>query len=303
MSVNVNAEARMSATHWWLLGGLTFAWGFNWTAIKIALDDFTPWIFRALCLALGALVLFGIALANREDLRVPRGMWGRLWLHSILNVTCWNMLIAYGLMMIPSGRAATLAFTMPVWSIPLSVWLLGEPFTRRKLVALLMGTLAMVLLVSEELGSLGRAPLGALLALTASLTWAFGTVLQKRLPTGQSTLAYSGWTMLLGGVPVFAGVLAFESDAWHVVGAPALGALAYNVLIAFAFAYWAWFRLAQAVSVAVSSISILSVPVVGVVSGIWLLGERPGWHELLALLLVVASVLVINLPTRRARQD
>ncbi|MBK8063831.1 MAG: EamA family transporter [Betaproteobacteria bacterium] len=293
--VGGGGEARMSRAHWWMLAGLTFAWGFNWTAIKVALEDFTPWIFRSLCLSFGALLLFAIARLSRQSLRVPRGMWGRLWLLGFFNVTCWNMLIAYGLMMIPSGRAAILAFTMPVWSVPLSAWMLGEPITRRKLVALALGVAGMLLLLGEEVASLGRAPLGALLALTAALTWAIGTVLQKRLPTGLPTGAFTAWTMLLGGVPVFVGTALFEWGAWRPVGPAALGALAYNVVIAFAFAYWAWFRIAAAVPVAVSSISVLLVPIVGVVCGMLFLGEKPSVAEFLALLLVVAAVLAINL--------
>ena len=285
----------MTRAHAWMLVGLTFAWGFNWTAIKIALEQFTPWIFRALCLSFGALLLFAIARAGGQSLRVPPGMWGRLWLLGFLNVTCWNMLIAYGLMMIPSGRAAILAFTMPVWSIPLSAWLLGEPVTRRKLAALGLGVAGMLLLLAEEFTSLGRAPLGAGLALAAAITWAIGTVQQKRLPTGLETGAFTAWTMLLGGIPGFIGVLVFEPDAWRPVGPAAIGALVYNVVIAFAFAYWAWFRMAAALPVAVSSISVLSVPIVGVVCGMVFLGERPSLSEWLALVLVVAAVLVVNL--------
>ena len=39
---------------WWLLAGLTFAWGFNWTAMKVALADVPPWTFRTLCLGFGS---------------------------------------------------------------------------------------------------------------------------------------------------------------------------------------------------------------------------------------------------------
>ena len=43
---------------WWVLAGLTFAWGFNWTAMKVALSAVPPWTFRSLCLGLGSAVLF-----------------------------------------------------------------------------------------------------------------------------------------------------------------------------------------------------------------------------------------------------
>ncbi len=290
---------RMPRSLWWTLAGLTFAWGFNWTAMKVALAEFTPWMFRSLCIGLGSLLLFAIARMAGNDLRIPRALWARLAVLAFFNVTCWNMLIAYGLTMIPSGRTAILAFTMPVLSVPLSAWLLGEKITPAKLAALALGMAGMGLLLGEEVTSLGRSPLGALLALGAAFTWAIGTVLQKRWPLGLPMGTFTAWTMFLGGIPVFAGTLLFDRGPWPPVGTAALLALAYNVVIAFAFAYWAWFKIASTVPVAVSSISVLSVPIVGVLCGFLFLGERPSLQEYGALVCVVLAVLAVNLPERR----
>ncbi len=297
--MTTTSHQRMPKTLWWTLIGLTFAWGFNWTAMKVALAEFTPWIFRSLCLFFGALVLFGVAVAAGNSLRVPRALWVKLAILAFLNVTCWNMMIAFGLTMIPSGRAAILAFTMPVWSVPLSAWLLGEKITPRKIGALMLGMTGMALLIGEDLVVLGRAPLGALLALGAAFTWAVGTVLQKRWPLGLPMGTFTAWTMLIGGVPVFIGTLIFESQAWRPVGTGALLALLYNIFVAFAFAYWAWFKIASTVSVTVSSISVLSVPIVGVLCGFVFLGERPSVQEYAALVCVVLAVLAVNLPAKQ----
>ena len=291
----------MPSSLWWLLVGLTLAWGLNWTAMKIALAEFSPWIFRSLCLSLGALLVFAIVRATGGSLRVARAHWAKLAVLAFFNVTCWNMLIAYGLTMIESGRTAILAFTMPVWSVPLSAWLLGERITRRKFIALALGAGGLALLLAEAFGDLQRAPLGSLLALAAALVWAIGVVLQKRWPLGVSTGSFAAWTMLLGGLPIFAWTLLFEQGNWTPVGAAALAALAYNVVIAFAFAYWAWFKIATAVSVTVSSISVLSIPVVGVISGMVFLGERPSLAEYAALVLVSGAILAVNLPGKKSR--
>jgi drug/metabolite transporter (DMT)-like permease len=53
---------------WWLLAGLTIAWGFNWTAMKVALGDVSPWTFRTLCLGLGSAVLFLVLRAGGQRL-------------------------------------------------------------------------------------------------------------------------------------------------------------------------------------------------------------------------------------------
>ena len=124
---------------WWTLAGLTLAWGFNWTAIKVALAGVSPLTFRTLCLAVGSAVLFSVVRAGGHSLAVPKGQWRRLALLAFFNVTCWNALVVFGMTMIPSGRAAILAYTMPAWAIPLSVWLLRERMNGRKLTGLAVG--------------------------------------------------------------------------------------------------------------------------------------------------------------------
>jgi drug/metabolite transporter (DMT)-like permease len=288
---------------WWVLASLTLAWGFNWTALKVALSEVPPWTFRSFCLGLGAAVLFSALRAGGQRIVLPTGHWGRLCGLALLNITSWNMLVAFGIAMIPSGRAAILAYTMPLWAVPLSVWLLGERVTRAKLAGLALGLSGLALLLLESFSGFGRAPLGALLVVGAAISWALGTVLQKRYPVTLPVGLYTAWIMLIGGVPIFVGALVLEDwNSLKEVGVAAWLGTAYNVFIAFAFAHWAWIKIATSVPVSVFSISMLLIPVVGVVSGMLFLGERPTWAEYAALLLVLAALLTVLRPGRgRAR--
>ena len=283
-----------------MLAALTFAWGFNWTAMKVALSEVPPWTFRSVCLAFGAAVLFLALRASGQALAIPREQWGRVALLSFLNITCWNMLTAFGVALIPAGRASVLAYTMPVWAMPLSVWLLGERISGRRAAGLALGIAALVLLLGEGFVRVGAAPLGSLMVLGAAFSWALGTVLQKRMQARIALGPYSAWMMLLGGVPIFLGALAFEDLASlrEISLQPAL-AVAYNVFVSFAFAQWAWLRIATSVPVSVFSISMLVIPVIGVLSGMVFLGERPAWAELAALLLVLGALASVIRPQAR----
>ena len=284
---------------WWLLAALTLAWGFNWTAMKLALAEVPPWTFRSLCLGLGSAVLFLVLRLGGQRIPWPRGQWRRLWLLALLNITGWNMLVAFGLTMIASGRASILAYTMPVLAVPLSVWLLGERLSAAKALGLALGVAGLALLLGEAYRAIGAAPLGSLLVLGAAASWALGAVLQKKYPVAMPAGPYTAWLMLLGGLPIFAGALALEhpGSLAHLGGRAVFGT-AYNVLIAFAFAHWAWIKLATSVSVTVFSLSILIIPVVAVLSGVIFLGERPAAAELAALGLVLASLATVLVPSR-----
>jgi drug/metabolite transporter (DMT)-like permease len=292
---------HLPARLWWLLAGLTLAWGFNWTAMKLALAEVPPWTFRSLCLGLGSAVLFAVLRLGGQRIALPRGQWLRIMVLALLNITGWNILVAFGLTMIPSGRASILAYTMPALAIPLSVWLLGERITAAKAIGLVLGLGGLALLIGEGYAAIGAAPLGTLLVLGAAASWALGAVLQKKYPIAMPPGPYTAWIMLLGGVPIFIGAALLEDPrALAHLGAGAVFGTAYNVFIAFAFAYWAWIKLATSVSVTVFSLSILIVPVVAVLGGMVFLGERPSAAELGALGLVLASLATVVTPARGA---
>ena len=295
-------QEHLSPRLWWILAGLTLVWGFNWTAMKVALSEVAPLTFRTLCLAAGSGLLFAFLRLSGQPLAVPRSQWPRLALIALFTITAWNLLVAFGVRLIPSGRAAILAYTMPAWAIPLSVWLLGERMNRRKALGLALGMGGMALLLWDEIANLRGAPLGSLLVLGAALTWAIGTVLQKKYPVQAPVAAYTAWIMLIGGTPIYLGAIVFDlrvalSEGFSVGLWPAL-AVAYNVVLAFAWAHWAWLRLATAVSVSTFSLSMLMVPVVGVFSGMLFLGERPGPAEFGALGLVLGSLATVALQRR-----
>ena len=294
-------QQHLPRSLWLILVALWLAWGFNWAAIKLALEGVPPWTVRSLCLGFGSLILFGVLRAGGQDLAVPKGQWPRLAMLAFFNITCWNILIAFGVSMIPAGRGAILAYTMPAWAIPLSVWVLKERFTSRKALGLGLGMAGLAVVLGDSAYELGGAPLGSLLVLGASVSWAVGTVLQKKYPMAMPPGPYTAWIMLVGGVPIFAGMLVFDDlTALGHVQLPAALGVAYNVFVAFAFAHWAWIKIATSVPVSVFSLSMLVIPAVGVISGMLFLGERPSWAEYAGLALVLGSLLTVVVPPRQA---
>ena len=296
--MTAGADERLPRKLWWVLIGLTLSWGFNWTAMKVSLAEVLPWTFRTLCLGGGALILFSVLRMAGTPLAVPRPQWRRLALLALLNITCWNILIAYGVAMIPSGRAAIIAYSMPVLAIPLSVWLLGEKMSGRKLFGIALGIGGLALLLADQVASMQAAPVGALLVLCAAASWAIGTVLQKKFPVAAPTSVYTAWIMLIGGLPIFLVAAILEVGRHPPISTQAWLAIAYNVFIAFAWAHWAWIKIATSVSVTVFSLSMLVIPVVGVLSGMVFLGERPSAYEATAMLLILAALATVVAPRR-----
>lgn len=283
-----------------LLIGLTLGWGINWPMMKLSLAEMGPLRFRTLCLLFGATGLLALARINGLSLRVPKGEWPRMIAIGLVNVAGWNIFAIYGVGLLASGRAAILGYTMPVWSIMLSTWLLHEPFTKRRALGIALGCAGLLVLLGEEVQAVGRSPLGAMLMVGAAVSWALGTVMMKRWPVSLPASSFTGWQMLIALVPIAIAGLFHEHGTFNPFALsvwPMFGVL-YNLLVAFLFCYWAWTRIALVAPVGVSSLSVMMIPVVGVFSGMLVLGETPSWQDYVALLLVVGALATVLLPPK-----
>ena len=284
---------------------LTFIWGCNWPVLKVGVSEIAPLTFRSLTLPFAALGMFLVARWSGESIRISRDWWGRVAILAFFNIGAWNGFVLFGVQQLPAGRSAIIAYTMPIWATLISMVVLHEPLNKRKIVGLALGMLGMVILLGDDIRHIRTTPTGALLILIAAISWACGTVLLRKWNPPFPQNALSGWMMLLGWLPLAilapffephppSYLLALSGKAWF--------AIAYNIFLAGTIAHWAWFTLARTLPVAVSSLSSLPVPVVGVFAGMLFLGERPGAAEFTALALVLASLFSVLYQPRAKAQ-
>jgi drug/metabolite transporter (DMT)-like permease len=289
------------ASVYWMLAALALMWGLSWPAMKLSLSGMEPLSYRTFSMSGAMCGLFLWAWLTRARIRPPRGALMRIFWLGFFNMGGWSVLMILGLQLLPAGRATILAYTFPLWTVPLSVWLMREAITPRKLCGLALGLAGMGLLLGDELFSIGRSPLGALLLIGSAIFWAIGTVAMKRWPVDLPVASYTAWQTLLSWVPM--AVLAFwlEPGPKHPFGMPlpVLCAALYGAVIASIFAQWMWYRIVELTSAAVSSIAVTVVPVAGVFFSALILGEVPRATDYAALALVVGSLAFILLPPLR----
>jgi len=168
---------------------------------------------------------------------------------------------------------------------------------------IVLGLGAVFFLLGGELKVVGRSPVGTLLLLGAAIGWALGTGFMKRWPIALPVSSFTAWQLAISFVPVLVAALAFEPTSLSPLelSGRALAGFAYIVLVCFMFCYWAWMKVTSVAPVSVSSINTLLVPVIGVFSGMVLLGERPHWTDYAALACVIAALATQRLPGGSAR--
>jgi drug/metabolite transporter (DMT)-like permease len=193
---------------------------------------------------------------------------------------------------VPSGLAALLIATVPLWMVLLA-WLRGgERPTAGVAGGLALGLAGIILLIGpgELLGGSHIDPVGALAILLGSVSWAAGSLYARRAPMPRAPLLGTGMEMLAGGaLLLLAGFATGEGAQLHLEALSLRSGLAFGYLVVFgsivAFSAYVW--LLRVVSPARVSTYAYVNPVVAVFLG-WALASEP----ITPLTLVAAAVIV-----------
>ena len=273
-----------------LMAILTLTWGMNWSVMKIGVTQLPPLWFRSIGLVLGTILLGVILVLRGFSLRIPTGMAGRIAALSFPNVIVWYAVVTVAMTLLPAGRAAILGFTMPVWSALIGVFVYREPIAARTVFGVVCALAGIALLVSGDWTALSGHPLGLVLMLSAAMSWAWGTHALRRAKIDINTLVLTFWMMAFACPAILGASLVFEGSQWRVpVGVEWLPIL-YNAVLVLAIGNLIWFTVARSLPATTAGLSSMLIPVVGVFSGMVMLGEVPPWRDFAALVLIVVAV-------------
>lgn len=280
---------------------LTLVWGTNWPLFPIAVREVSVWTFRSVSLVGAGLTLLALARWRGASLRIPREHWTTVATATAAYLVVWNVASTYAAVLIPSGQAAILGFTMPLWSALIAWAFLGQRPTGRVLLALAAGIFGVSLLIFHGIDAYARAPLGFALGISAGIGWAVGTIVLKRRPVPVTPLVLTGWQLLLSAVPITAGAFAFAQGPWFMPSATTILVIAYITLMPMAVGNAAWFSIMGLLPANIAGLSSVMVPVVAMVSGAIVHGEPLGLAQWIAMVCCAAGVGLALLPPARPR--
>lgn len=282
----------------WALVALTLMWGLNWPMMKFSLRELSPLYLRALTMTGGALWLYAYYRARGFRLLPQGSEWRSVITLGLPNMLGWHTVSILGVKELASGRAAILGFTMPVWTVLISVLFLGETLTRRVAFAAVAVLMAIALLTSSEFIALSGRPRGIAWMEVGAVLWAVGTLMMRRAILTLPMETLTVWMMALSSLCLWGMALALEPwPAWEF-SAAMWGSLVYGALINYGFGQIIWFGLARNLPPATSAMSIMAIPLVGTLSATFIVGEWPHWQDFVAIGFVMAAIAAVLLPPR-----
>jgi drug/metabolite transporter (DMT)-like permease len=278
----------MTRRAWWAFAVMSVTWGASYLLIKIGIDGGVPAPDVAwLRVALAAVIL--IVLAWRAGtMGTLSGRWRWVVAYAVAEISIPFPLIAAGEVHIASSLAAIL-----IASVPLIVTVLSLRFdpserpTPIRAVGLAIGFIGVLALVGIDVAGSGPAVLGALAVLVGAVGYAIGPMLVKLGMDGMDGRAAMGASLVIATV-----ILAPFAAADLPRRTPTVGALAaVGALGVFctAMAFVVYTVLVREAGTGRATIITYVNPLVAVVLGVTLLGERPGPGALAGLALILTG--------------
>jgi drug/metabolite transporter (DMT)-like permease len=283
-----------------MLALLALAWGVSWPVMKIALNEVSVWTLRFAGFSIGAASLFAVIALQGRSFAIPTGPARRhVFVASLFNVG-FGLLSSFAQLSATTSRVVIVNYSMPIWSSLMAWLILGERPSARSFAGLALCIAGLAILVYPVAAT--RSATGLLLALGCALLWGAGMLYMKWARIPGDLLAITAWQMLTGAAVFGAGFLIFRgAPALAAISLQAALALLYNGLIGTGLAFILWFAIIERLPIATASLGSLATPVVGVLSSMLMLSERPTVPDLVGFTLIFAAAACVLIPQRRHR--
>lgn len=270
--------------------------GSSFLFTNIAIKEIPPFTTAALRTLIAApiclvfLHVFGAQLPRTLD-----GWIALFWIGLLTAAIPWAA-IAWGQQHIESGMGGILFGTMPILTVVLApLFLAEETFTRMRLVGALIGLAGIVLLVGPSvLANASAQVLGIAVTFLAPLSHTMGAIYARR-QTGLTPPAMAVGQMVFGAVILVPIAFVVEEPLSLDPSMKAISAIIITGIFCTAIAMSLYFVVLSRIGATRSSLIPLFFPVVAVVLGAFVLGERLPFVAYIGLVLILAGAYAVSL--------
>lgn len=249
-----------------------------------------------------------IAYFMSREFRWPKpAEWIRFTWMAVLMFVMSNGLSTWSVQYIPSGLGSVIGALSPIWIAVFSLFLYRESrLNATTALGLLLGFGGVALIFSDYLEDIFRSQfaLGILFGMVAAMTWAIGTLLTVRHAARMDPYYSIGWQMFISGV-ILTGLAEVTGNTIPIREIPAVSwyAIAYLVVLGSMVTFAAFIYSLRRLPPAQASVYAYINPIVAVLIGAWLNGERLNASIGIGTLVTLVGVYLVNTGFKRKPSD
>ena len=283
------------------LGIVCILWGTTWIASKQGVLHMPPLQLAGMRQTIAGMLY--IIYFTSKGAKWPRGReWYIVGVLAFLNILCSNGLTTWGVKYISAGLGAIIAATFPLWMVIIGLFSSKERIPVNALRGFLLGFAGICVIFYEHLHDFLNPEFlfGISISLTASWTWALGTIFTKREARDFNPYFSLGLQMFLSGLVLLGAsyttgkVVPLTEIPWQ-----SWTAITYLVLFGSVIAFVAYLYSLQHLSVEQMSIYAYINPVVAVIFGSLLFSEHLTPFIVIGGAITLYGVYMINTALRK----
>jgi drug/metabolite transporter (DMT)-like permease len=272
---------------------LCLIWSSTWLFIKLGLSDLPPVSFAGIRFVVAASVLWGIVAIRRSPL--PKGFraWGFLALTGFLAFSLNFGLLFWGEQRTSSGLAAVLQATIPAFGLALAHLLLpADRMTLPKVLGVSLGIAGVAVIFSDRTTLAGPDALrGGIAIVAGAFAVALSNILVKSRGASFEPLILAGVQMTFGLVPLVVVGFLLEGNPFAFRWTPrAVLSVLYLALVGSVIAFLLFYWLLQRMDVTKVLLIALVTPVLALVLGAAVLGEKLGGRAFVGTAMILGGV-------------
>ena len=265
--------------------GMAVLWGASWPMGRMLGQSLPPLTGGAVRFVLASVLLLGWLFARSRfaTLAALSALSARQWLGltaaASVGVCGYAVFFMLGLQTMPAGKAAVVVAVNPVLTLLLATWFFGERLNSKILAGMLLavGGAIMVVTQGQPLTVLsGGIKAGEWLIFGCVVCWAAYTLIGRAVLRGIDALTVTAATSFIGALMLSAVALWTDGMPFEAIAAMdgrGWTALAWLVIGATVLAYAWYFEGVKTLGAGSAAAYITLVPIFGVLSSAWFLGE------------------------------
>ena len=291
MGAQAEGGVRGGYHHRILLALLILSWAISWPVIKIGVATVPPIWYACFRYAIAASCLFAFIAVRHEVAFPPRTDWPLVAVSGVLQMAAYSALTALALTILPPGRASVLAFSTPIWVVPLAAWRLHERASRAALFGVGLGLLGALAIAAPSVPCRSERSRSSRTRCSwlQPPAWAVSIVIVRAHRFTASTLALAPWQMAFAACLLLP-LAVFVEGARSRLRPMARYRSSMVALIATAFAYWAVVEVGRHIRASTMSMALLATPSLGILISALTLGEALGASLVAGVVLIGAGI-------------
>lgn len=271
---------------------LVLIWGLSWSIYKMTLEYTPPILFAGMRSFFGGLLLAIFILPTWRKIKW-RENWTKYCLSALLNAVLFFGIQTVGLIYLPGGLFSVLVYLQPVL-IGLFAWIwLGESMTRIKILGLIVGFIGIIAVSADGLA--GKVSIiGVVLALSAAVSWALGTIYVKKENGNIDSMWMVSFQFMIGGFVLLVIGSGWENWSDIIWNGQYFTGLGYGATLGIPISFVLYFKLMNSGESSKIAAFTFLVPLIAVLTGTVFMNEPFTWTLFVGLILIVISIYLVN---------